>query len=371
MKQNKLWLLLLISGVIFSSAVCLSKEKIPTAEEFFVGSWQGHLSGSSTDANLLGMGWKTNFEMEVHSLEVGKRQDVSGRAIFSRQISGLATINYVTPRYIGVGRGIAKLEKQSVTGSLEGWIDTDAWGVPGGESGWSMDLSYETLKPGGSFQIYDDDGDLSYQDLIRGGIVGVYTALNAGHFIDLTIDEEGNSITLQEKGEFRFPGPEHILLMKYEIDGVLYKVHYEPFNFKDIPPNGLVKTDEHTRKEIIIPNVGEIIVNTDSECKFKTERLLEQFKGELFYKIRKLEPHQFEIRTPVAAIGVRGTQFVTNVDKDGTTTLTVLEGSVEFSDLNKKKTVVVKKNQTSVVKPGGLPSEPAHINPGQIPRWWE
>jgi ferric-dicitrate binding protein FerR (iron transport regulator) len=68
---------------------------------------------------------------------------------------------------------------------------------------------------------------------------------------------------------------------------------------------------------------------------------------------------------------MRGTQFVTNVDKDRTTTLTVLEGSVEFSDLNKKKTVVVKKNQTSVVKPGGLPSEPVSIDEKRIPIWWE
>jgi len=33
--------------------------------------------------------------------------------------------------------------------------------------------------------------------------------------------------------------------------------------------------------------------------------------------------------------------------------------------------VLVKKNQQSVCKAGGLPSEPVSIEPNQIPRWWE
>lgn len=88
-------------------------------------------------------------------------------------------------------------------------------------------------------------------------------------------------------------------------------------------------------------------------------------------RVKKLEPHQLEMRTPQAIAGVRGTQFLVNVEADGTTTLTVLEGTVEFSDLNEKKTVVVGKNQRSVVLPGGLPAEPISIDVERIPIWWE
>lgn len=79
--------------------------------------------------------------------------------------------------------------------------------------------------------------------------------------------------------------------------------------------------------------------------------------------------HHFFTRN--AIVEVSGTNFTMEVSKDGTTTLTVLDGEVEFSDINKKNTVIVKKNQISVVSPGGLPSKPVSIDPNQIPRWWE
>ena len=79
--------------------------------------------------------------------------------------------------------------------------------------------------------------------------------------------------------------------------------------------------------------------------------------------------HHFS--TQNAIVEVSGTNFTMEVSKDGTTTLTVLDGEVEFSDIKKKGTVIVKKNQRSVVKPGGLPTEPEAIEQNQIPRWWE
>lgn len=79
--------------------------------------------------------------------------------------------------------------------------------------------------------------------------------------------------------------------------------------------------------------------------------------------------HHFFTRN--AIVEVSGTNFTMEVSKDGTTTLTVLNGEVEFSDIKKKGTVIVKKNQRSVVKPGGLPTEPKAIEQNQIPRWWE
>jgi len=79
--------------------------------------------------------------------------------------------------------------------------------------------------------------------------------------------------------------------------------------------------------------------------------------------------HHFFTRN--AIVEVSGTNFIMEVSEDGTTILTVLDGEVEFSDVKKKKTILVKKNQKSIVKPGGLPTEPKAIEQNQIPRWWE
>lgn len=140
---------------------------------------------------------------------------------------------------------------------------------------------------------------------------------------------------------------------------------------KTVQVNEPIKTDKFTQRDIVVPNVGEVIVNTNSECKFEANKLLEQTMGEVFHILEKLKPGDFKVRMPQAVVAVRGTQFVTKAEKDGTTILTVIDGEVEFSDIQKRKTVLVKKNQKSVVKPGGLPSEPVFIDPNQILRWWE
>lgn len=79
--------------------------------------------------------------------------------------------------------------------------------------------------------------------------------------------------------------------------------------------------------------------------------------------------HQFT--TKDAIVEVNGTNFTMEVSGDGATILTVLDGKAEFSDKKKRKTVLVKKNQKSVIKPNGLPSESVSIDPNQILRWWE
>lgn len=184
---------------------------------------------------------------------------------------------------------------------------------------------------------------------------------------------------------------------------------------KTVHINEPIKTDEFTQREIVIPavpempdspyKIGDIIVVGNTECLFTSENELMLSSGEvisfvdknwwesvdldkvvsneyeisdiemveLTTKVEKLreEGHNFKVQSPIAVAGVRGTKFITKVEKDGATTLTVLDGEVEFSDTEKRKTVLVKKNQKSTINPGGLPSEPVSIDPKLIPKWWE
>ena len=140
---------------------------------------------------------------------------------------------------------------------------------------------------------------------------------------------------------------------------------------EDLAIDEPLETDKVTIVKVTVPDIGEVNVNTNSKVKFDSDSEMEMMLGEIYSKIKKLPPDVFKVRTPQAALAVRGTQFITKVEKGGTTTLTVFDGKVEFSDINKKKTVIAKENQKSVVKPGGLPSEPVFIDSGQIPAWWE
>jgi len=77
------------------------------------------------------------------------------------------------------------------------------------------------------------------------------------------------------------------------------------------------------------------------------------------------------IRTPAALTKISQTEFVIEVAENGTTTLTVLSGEVDLSDLSMDKTVTVKENEKSTVQPGGTPSYPEPSSPNKIEKWWE
>jgi hypothetical protein len=200
--------------------------------------------------------------------------------------------------------------------------------------------------------------------------------------------------------------------------GELHRIYVKKDTLgKTVQINEPIKTDQFTQREIVIPavieapefpyKIGELYVFNNTNCVFtsKNELYLEtgevvvfedvnwknidmdkvvswkpetdididEIIDEIIEKLDKLheEGYNFKVRTPQSVLAVRGTQFKTKVEKDGTTILTVLDGEVEFSDKQMRKTVVVKKNQKSVVKSGGLPSDPVSIVSNQIPRWWE
>jgi tetratricopeptide (TPR) repeat protein len=74
------------------------------------------------------------------------------------------------------------------------------------------------------------------------------------------------------------------------------------------------------------------------------------------------------VRTRTAVAGVRGTEILLQVADDDTTTLTVIEGTVDF--YNEFGAVVVNTSQQSVAAPGRAPTSPITIdNPGLLIEW--
>jgi hypothetical protein len=77
-----------------------------------------------------------------------------------------------------------------------------------------------------------------------------------------------------------------------------------------------------------------------------------------------------KIVTRDAVLAVRGTEFLVETDKSGTT-ITVLEGLLAVADLNGEKTVEVAGGQSTYIKHGGLPDDPKPFDSAKIDRWWE
>lgn len=191
-------------------------------------------------------------------------------------------------------------------------------------------------------------------------------SLFASELLDSRVDLDSSVI---EVNHYRGDSKEWI----FEVHGDIYKLNNKKLIYlKDIGPNELIKTDEKTQIEITLPNESKVKVAQDTEAVFKSESFLEVVKGKLHDLIKNLKPKsKFEINTPTSIVGVRGTEYAIEVENNGTTVVRVFDGEVEFSDKENKSIVIVKKNQQSTTKPGGLPSDPIQLNPSQFLRWWK
>lgn len=87
--------------------------------------------------------------------------------------------------------------------------------------------------------------------------------------------------------------------------------------------------------------------------------------GEVWARIVRGRHLQFV--TPTAVAGVRGTELDLKVDPDGTSTLTVADGEVSFS--NPRGSVVVRASQQSIARPGQAPTLPVTVNVPLVIEW--
>jgi len=76
---------------------------------------------------------------------------------------------------------------------------------------------------------------------------------------------------------------------------------------------------------------------------------------------------KIKIQTPTSVASVKGTEFNLMVEKDGTTHLTVLEGTVEF--MNELGVILATEMTTSVSRVGESPSSPISVPQKAVPSW--
>ncbi|WP_295054836.1 FecR family protein [Sulfuricurvum sp.] len=96
------------------------------------------------------------------------------------------------------------------------------------------------------------------------------------------------------------------------------------------------------------------------------------FLSEQFGKIRaevKKYSRKFEVRTPTAICAVRGTTFSMSADEEGTTTIELIEGEVEISNLKTLVQTSLKGGEKMTLNPdGSIRIEPLVLTSKS---WWE
>ncbi|WP_025270727.1 FecR family protein [Hippea sp. KM1] len=94
--------------------------------------------------------------------------------------------------------------------------------------------------------------------------------------------------------------------------------------------------------------------------------------GVLTARLKKERECNFKVYIPQAITGVRGTRFEVSYDKKNKIAcVKTFEHSVWFSDIKKRKTVIVNEGMESCVFGNGLPTEPKPMKPFNIKGKWK
>jgi len=131
----------------------------------------------------------------------------------------------------------------------------------------------------------------------------------------------------------------------------------------------IIRTEEGAKVGLIYLDAVRTSLGQNSEIEIKKpEEEKEEKTGilEIIYRVtygliflETPEGRKFGVESPTAIIGVRGTKFIVKVDqRDQSTSVYVLEGEVEVSDIAEQKILILKQGETSKTEASGALSEP-------------
>ena len=149
-------------------------------------------------------------------------------------------------------------------------------------------------------------------------------------------------------------------------------------------PEDTIVTGKDSRAKIVMSDRN--IINVLPETKLRIDQYINNEKeknvrlsliqGKVRNNVEEKydnSKNRFEIKTPTAVAGVRGTQFITSFDRiTNKTEIVTLKGEVAFQGLDAKSNkltepVVVKKGETSQNQDAGAaPATPTRLNPVEL-----
>jgi hypothetical protein len=124
-------------------------------------------------------------------------------------------------------------------------------------------------------------------------------------------------------------------------------------------PNEALRTDDESAIHVRFVDGSELSVEAQSELVLSdyvfdgtaSKGLLNLNDGLFHFTSNGNDDQGVKLRTPVATIGVRGTEFLVHVDRDDATIIDILSGEVEAVPHGKGKAVICRAGE-SILVPG-------------------
>jgi hypothetical protein len=115
--------------------------------------------------------------------------------------------------------------------------------------------------------------------------------------------------------------------------------------------------------EIKINQETEFLVEQSQVKKEEIRSTINLFRGMIYNKALGIRA-KLDVKTPAGVCSVRGTEYQTEVDYDGTTSVIVISGMVEVK--NEYGVVVVKPGEKTKMQTGSKPEEPQKLDEKEI-----
>jgi ferric-dicitrate binding protein FerR (iron transport regulator) len=164
-----------------------------------------------------------------------------------------------------------------------------------------------------------------------------------------------NQIETRIKREFRIDNRiKRVIQIAAVVVIVLFLRYIIPLFLND--NNYLSEITKENTKELILSDSSILSLSANSEIKypkkFDKEKRIVKLEGEAFFKITPNPYKPFVIETDFAKIQVLGTSFnVENFDTSKYVKVTVVSGSVLFSNVNKNpEQIVLKKGEAAIIE---------------------
>jgi hypothetical protein len=128
--------------------------------------------------------------------------------------------------------------------------------------------------------------------------------------------------------------------------------------------NETITTGPNSRSQLLFSDETVLTVGPDSEVKLDSfvynpnrtgsKAALSATKGVFRFVSGNMPSNSYEIKTPSGTIGVRGTIFDGMVDPDGSVTIQLVEGAVQFTGLTGGTFRITAAGQVLTVRPSGV-----------------
>jgi hypothetical protein len=153
--------------------------------------------------------------------------------------------------------------------------------------------------------------------------------------------------------------------VKGDVQGSMDSKKWKPLQINEqIREGQLIRTGRESRAEIVYSDGSSTRIGPDSfvavqkSGKTKREGLFRRFKleaGAMLMNLRSATAPLFEIKTPGAVTGARGTEFRVSYDQDRVTRVETLRGKVGVTAM--QKGVLVRPNEATLVEKGKQPTD--------------